>query len=134
MTTAALCGGVMLYNSSLPSMAGGPIILNSSAATMKLAALDVPSSDPDHVYQDIVIFQDRTLTTPVTLNGSASTTVVEGIVYAPGAQVKLNGNGGTLIVDQVIASTFDINGNGGTIKVLRGTGVDAVIVAAGLVD
>ena len=40
----------------------------------------------------------------------------------PGAQVKLNGNGGTLVVDQVIASTFDINGNGGTIKVLRGHG------------
>jgi hypothetical protein len=48
--------------------------------------------------------------------------------------VKLNGNGGTLITDQIIANTFDINGNGGTIKVLRGTGVDAVIVAAGLVD
>lgn len=134
VTTADLCGGVMIYNSSLPSKAGGPITLNSSGATMKLAALDVPVSDPRHVYQGMVIFQDRTLATPVTLNGSASTTVVEGIVYVPGAQVKLNGNGGTLIVDQVIASTFDINGNGGTIKVLRGTGVDAVIVAAGLVD
>jgi len=39
-----------------------------------------------------------------------------------------------LIVDQIIADTYDINGNGGTIKVMRGTGVDAVIVAAGLVD
>jgi len=37
-------------------------------------------------------------------------------------------------VDQVIADTFDINGNGGTIQILRGTGVDAVIVAAGLVE
>jgi hypothetical protein len=74
------------------------------------------------------------LTTSVTLNGSASSTIVEGIIYVPGGQIKLNGNHGTLIVDQVIADTFDINGNGGTIKVLRGTGVDAVIVAAGLVD
>ena len=48
--------------------------------------------------------------------------MLEGIIYAPGARVKLNGNGGTLIVDQVIANTFDINGNGGTIKVLRGKG------------
>ncbi len=48
-----------------------------------------------------------------------------GIVYVPGAQVKLNGNGGTLIIDQIIADTFDIKGNGGTIKVLRGDGVDA---------
>ncbi len=33
-----------------------------------------------------------------------------GIIYVPGAQVKLNGNGGTLITDQIIADTFDING------------------------
>jgi Putative Flp pilus-assembly TadE/G-like len=131
---ADLCGGVMIYNSQLPTSAGGPFSLNSSGATMKLAALDVPTTDPDAIYQDIVIFQDRTLTTSVTLNGSSSSTVVEGIIYVPGGQVKLNGNGGTLIVDQIIANTFDINGNGGTIKVLRGKGVDAVIVAAGLVD
>lgn len=133
-TTAGLCGGVMIYNSQLPTSAGGPVVLNSSAATMKLASLDVAPSDPDRIYQDIVMFQDRTLTTSITLNGSSSTTVVEGIIYAPGAQVKLNGNGGTLVVDQIIANTFDINGNGGTIKVMRGKGVDAVIVAAGLVD
>jgi hypothetical protein len=133
-TTAALCGGVMIYNSTLPGAPGGPILLNSDAATMKLAALDLPTTDPNSIYNSIVIFQDRTVTTSVTLNGSSSSTVVEGIIYVPGGQVKLNGNGGTLIVDQIIADTFDINGNGGTIKVLRGTGVDAVIVAAGLVD
>ena len=133
-STAALCGGVLLYNSKLPTSAGGPFVLNSNAATMKLAAYDVPTSGTETAYQDIVIFQDRTLTTSVTLNGSSSSTVVEGIVYVPGGQIKLNGNGGTLTLDQVIANTYDINGNGGTIKVLRGKGVDAVIVAAGLVD
>ncbi len=133
-TTSGLCGGVMIYNTSLPSMAGGPVNLNSNAATMKLAALDVPTGDPNDIYQDIVFFQDRTLETAITLNGSSSTTIVEGLIYVPAGQVKLNGNGGTLVVDQVIANTFDINGNGGTIKVLRGKGVDAVIVAAGLVD
>jgi hypothetical protein len=133
-TTAGLCGGVMIYNSKLPTSAGGPFILNSNAATMKLASYDVPTSGSATEYQDIVIFQDRTLTTSVTLNGSSSTTVVEGIVYVPGGQIKLNGNGGTLILDQVIANTYDINGNGGTIKVMRDKGVDAVIVAAGLVD
>ncbi|MFP5342316.1 MAG: hypothetical protein ACLGIJ_05215, partial [Candidatus Limnocylindria bacterium] len=134
MTTATLCGGVMIYNSKLAAAAGGPVILNSSAATMKLAALDLPTSDPNAIYNGIVLFQDRTVATAVTLNGSASTTIAEGIIYVPAGQVKLNGNGGTLIVDQIIADTFDINGNGGTIKVLRGTGVDAVIVAAGLVE
>lgn len=133
-TPDALCGGVMFYNSKLPGAVGGPFILNSSGATMKLASLDLPSTDPDAIYNKMVIFQDRTLTNPLTLNGSSSSTIVEGIVYVPGAQIKLNGNGGTLIVDQVIADTYDINGNGGTIKVLRGEGVDAVITAAGLVD
>jgi hypothetical protein len=133
-TTASLCGGVLIYNTSLPSSAAGPFILNSNGARMKIASLDLPTADPNSIYNDIVIFQDRTVTLPVTLNGSASSTIVEGIVYVPSAQIKLNGNGGTLIVDQVIANTFDINGNGGTIKVLHGKGVDAVITAAGLVD
>ena len=127
-------GGVMIYNSKLPAISGGPFTLNSSGATMKLLPLNVSTSDPDAIYNSIVIFQDRTLTTSVTLNGSSSSTEVMGIVYVPGGQVKLNGNGGTLITDQVIADTYDINGNGGTIKVMRGEGVDAVIVAAGLVD
>jgi hypothetical protein len=127
-------GGVLIYNSKLPASAGGEIHLNSNAATMKLQAFNVPDTDPDAIYNDIVIFQDRTVLTPVTLNGSSSITEVEGIIYVPGGQIKLNGNGGTLVVDQIIANTFDINGNGGTIQVLRGKGVDAVIIAAGLVD
>jgi hypothetical protein len=133
-TPDTLCGGVMFFNSRLPAAAGGPFILNSSGATMKMASLDLPSGDPDAIYNHLVIFQDRTVTNPVTLNGSSSMTIVEGIVYVPAAQIKLNGNGGTLVLDQVIADTYDINGNNGTIKVLRGEGVDAVITAAGLVD
>ena len=56
------------------------------------------------------------------------------MIYVPDGQIKLNGNGGTLIVDQIIAGTYDINGNGGTIKVLARVGFDSVIIAAGLVD
>ena len=101
---------------------------------MKLASFDVADIRPDAIYNDIAIFQDRTVSEPVTLNGSSSSTMAEGILYAPAAQIKLNGNGGTLILDQVIANTYDIKGDGGTIKVLHGKGVDAVITAAGLVD
>jgi hypothetical protein len=141
VTAATWGGGVLIYNSKLPTApggVGGPINLDGSGATMKLKALDVPLGltppDPNEIYNHMVIFQDRTVTSPVTLNGSASSTQVEGIIYVPAGQIKLNGNGGTLIVDQIIADTFDIQGNGGTIKVLHGTGVDAVIVAAGLVE
>ena len=134
VSAATWGGGVMIYNTKLPAMAGAVIDLNGSGATMKLKPFEVPATDPNAIYNDMTIFQDRTVTTSVTLNGSASSTIVDGIIYVPGGQVKLNGNGGTLIVDQVIADTFDINGNGGTIKILRGTGVDAHIVAAGLVE
>jgi hypothetical protein len=127
-------GGIMIYNSQLPASAGGPIVLDGSAATMKLKAFHVPAGDPDEIYNNIVIFQDRTLTTTVTLNGSSSTTEVEGLIYVPSGQVKLNGNGGTLIVDQIIADTFLIDGGGGTIELLRRTGLDAIIIAAGLVE
>lgn len=127
-------GGVMIYNSKLPNEAGGPFILNSTAATMKLKAFEVDPSDPDAIYNDIVIFQDRELTTSVTLNGSSSTTEVEGVVYVPGGEIKLNGNGGTLVLDQVIANTYLIDGNAGTIEVLKRVGFDSIITAAGLVD
>ena len=127
-------GGVMIYNSKLPAIAGDGFTLNTSGATMKLLPLNVSTSDPNAIYNSIVIFQDRTVAEPVTLNGSSSFTEVMGIIYAPAAQVKLLGNGGTLITDQVIADTYDIKGDGGTIKVMRGAGVDAIIVAAGLVD
>ena len=73
----------MFYNSKLPSSAGGPFTLNPNGAVMKLKPLDVPTTDPDRIYNSIVIFQDRTLTTSVTLNGSASSTEVMGIVYVP---------------------------------------------------
>ena len=56
------------------------------------------------------------------------------MVYVPTGKIKLNGNGGTLITDQIIAGTYDINGNAGTIKVLARVGFDSVIIAAGLVE
>ena len=133
-TPDTLCGGVMIYNSKLPGAPGGAFTLDGSGATMKLASLDLPTSDPNAIYNTMVIYQDRTVTSPVTLNGSASSTNVEGIIYVPAAQNKLNGNSGTLIVDQVIADTYLVDGNAGTIKIMRGEGIDAVIVAAGLVD
>lgn len=128
-------GGVMIFNSKLPNEAAGDISLGGSGATLKLKPIDAPDeADPLHDYDDIVIFQDRTVTQTVTMNGAASATEVEGIIYVPEGLVKLNGNGGTLIVDQIIADSYLIDGNNGTIEVLRKAGVDAVISGAGLVD
>lgn len=127
-------GGVLVYNSQLTGAPGGDIHLNGGPATIRLKSFDVAAGDPNDIYNDIVIFQDRTITNTVTLNGSASSTEVEGLIYVPEGLVKLNGNGGTLIVDQIIADSYLIDGGGGTIKALATTGFESVITAAGLVD
>lgn len=136
-------GGVLIYNSQLLDqygnviLAAGPIVLDGSAATMQLKAMHATEPDPNVIYNNMVIFQDRNVVITgysVTLNGSASGTQVEGLIYAPSGDVKLNGNGGSLELDQVIANTYMIDGNGGQIEILRRTGFDAVLVAAGLVE
>jgi hypothetical protein len=148
-------GGVLIYNSSLPVAggAGGPINFDGSAAGLKLKMFCAeeaagqpdagcaplrdssdPLYDPDQIYNTLVIFQDRSLTATITLNGSASGAEVEGVVYAAAGTVTLNGNGGTLITDQIIADQFNIMGDEGTIKILKRVGFDAQIQAAGLVD
>jgi hypothetical protein len=148
-------GGVLIYNSSLPAAggAGGPINFDGSSAGLKLKmfcaeeatgqpdAGCAPARDetdtlynPDQIYNTIVLFQDRSLAAAITLNGSASGAEVEGVVYAAQGTVTLNGNGGTLITDQIIADQFNVMGDEGTIKILKRVGFDAEIQAAGLVD
>ena len=94
----------------------------------------VPDTDPNHIFNSMSIYQDRTLTTDVFLNGSTADGEVSGIIYAPGAHVQINGSDSNFVVDQIIADTFKIDGSGGRIEIKRRTSVDAVIVAAGLVD
>jgi hypothetical protein len=80
------------------------------------------------------IFQDRTVTQTVTLNGASAATEVEGIVYVPKGAVVVNGSNSDFTLDQIIADTFKVNGSTGTIHVLKRVGIDANITAAGLVD
>lgn len=127
-------GGVLIYNSQLPNAAAGPVSLGGGGANVNLWPLNPESGSPNAIYKDIVLFQDRAVTTTVTLNGSAAVAKVLGIIYVPEGEVKLNGNGGTLTVDQVIADTFLADGNGGTIRVMRDRGVDVIISGVGLVE
>ena len=130
-------GGVMIYNSKLPTKAGGPIDIGGGGGILLLKAFFDPVSDPpDPIedYNNMSIFQDRTVTSTVVLNGSNADGEVAGIIYVPGAHVQINGSSSEFIVDQVIADTFKVDGNGGTIRILKRVGRDAVITAAGLVD
>jgi hypothetical protein len=125
-------GSVLIYNSKLPASAGGPITMGGGGATLSLHPYPYPFGGTTI---DLVMFQDRTLSDTITLNGSNSVaTDVRGIIYAPIAQVKVNGANSTFTLDQVIADTFLINGSGGTVNVLRQTGVDVEVAAVGLVQ
>ena len=125
-------GGVLIYNTSLPAAAAGPISLDGNGIQLNLQPYDYPFGSSTI---DLVIFQDRTVSQTVTLNGSNSAAgMVRGIVYAPLALVKVNGSNSTFSMDQVIANTFLINGSGGTVNVLREMGVDAIINNVGLVQ
>lgn len=128
-------GGVLIYNSFLPTKAAGPINLGGNGITLNLQPYDYPFGTATI---DLVIFQDRTVSLTgddVTLNGSnAQASSVRGIVYVPAGDMKVNGANSVFTLDQVIAQTFTINGNGGTVNVLREAGVDVNIADMGLVE
>jgi hypothetical protein len=124
----------MIYNSQLSNSAAGPISLGGNGAVLNLQPYAYTFGSPSATIP-IVIFQDRTVAAPVTLNGSDSqAAMVRGVIYAPLAGVTVNGSTSVFTMDQVIADTFKINGSGGTVNVLREEGVDAKISAVGLVE
>jgi hypothetical protein len=148
--TTAGAGGVLLFNTEAyefsDECASGlgtaaqciaPIVLNGGSADVNLQPLSDGSD-----WDGMVIFQDRDLNVSlanpddkdVQINGGASTMEVAGTIYVPSGDVFVNGNAGTIILDQVIAWTFTINGNGGTIDVRYRSGVQAKISGVGLVE
>lgn len=139
-------GGVLLFNTQLPNgelpdaaqSDLGPIGSNGSSAKIYLAPLSVPKGDDDYPLDRLVIYQDRRYQLDgdyeVTLNGSSSNSVVRGVVYVPTGNVRLNGNGGTLTIDQVIAADYVMNGDSGTIKALNGEDETKPYFAAGLIE
>jgi hypothetical protein len=65
----------------------------------------------------LVVFQDRNLNAPgddLVVNGSSSDTQVRGTIYLPSGDVRVNGSGGKVTVDQVISYRFTINGAPGS--------------------
>ena len=130
-------GGVLIFNSKLPGIPAKGIELGAGKGILLIKAFfDPVSVPPDQVeaYNTMSIFQDRTVTNTVKLNGSNADGEVAGIVYVPAAEVQINGSSSEFTVDQVIADTFKINGSTGTIHILKRVGIDAIVEAAGLVD
>jgi hypothetical protein len=143
-------GGVLIFNSNHPSGSPLPkqIVLQGGFAGVNLWPLVGTGDYAD--YDRFVVYQDRDLPTPPTLlcdtagGGSALCDVqivgggsnmdVRGIVYSPSSHVKVEGNTGTLTLDQAIANTFSIRGGGGTINVAYDSDFLPTLQYAGLVE
>jgi Flp pilus assembly protein TadG len=129
-----LGGGVLIYNGTHTSTAVNPgqVILQGGSAEVNLWPLEGAGALAD--YDNMVIYQDRTISLAVQIEGGGSSSSVRGIIYAPAAHVAARGNAGTLTLDQVIAWTFEARGNGGTINVAYGANFLPNLQYAGLVE
>jgi hypothetical protein len=120
--------GVMFYNTDLDNDMDScgddwkPISLNGGYADFEMLPFRLDKSDPDSIYNNIVIYNDRACPTDpalksVTLNGGGSNFELRGVVYSPRGEVYVNGNSATVefTLDQVIAYKYTLNGNGGSI-------------------
>jgi hypothetical protein len=83
-TSIVLATGVVVYNSG--GNAAGPVSITSGGVVTWLAPVTGP-------YTGIGVFQDRGLTQTVTVNGKGAL-LMQGVVYAAGADVKLSGSSG----------------------------------------
>ena len=103
-------GGVLIYNSKLPTSPYGPISLNGGdGSTLALRPIQTT------IYKGMVIFVDRAAglkSNDIDLNGGGSNLDVSGTIYAPTGEVKLNGSESDAASAQVICWNFIVNGSG----------------------
>jgi len=136
--TTTYGGGVLFYNTELDNSPLGPVTLNGASANLHLLPLDEPSSSSWATWNGLIIYQDRDFGLEgddLTINGNDSLGMdVRGTVYLPDGDVRINGDEGDIVMDQVISKTFTAMGNGGDILALRDTDYIYQFTAAGLVE
>ncbi|HBI44301.1 MAG TPA: hypothetical protein DDY78_15840 [Planctomycetales bacterium] len=98
---------VMVYNTTSGGYAPGPITVSGNVV------MTAPLSG---IYQGISLFQDRSLTTPISMTG-VGLTVLTGVVYAAQAPVSLTG---------LVAVGLDVLGGAYVVNSLTVQGVGAV--------
>lgn len=115
----AVSHGVLIYNSELPgtgpSGAAGDVRINGSGADIKVLEYQGPVED----WRGLTLWQDKNVTDEMTINGSDSYLELAGTIYAPTAEVKVNGSSpdlcpgsveAQLIMDAIIAYEFHVTG------------------------
>ena len=84
---------------------GGGSYIDSGSSTLNLSA---PTSGD---YDGILFYQNASDVQPISISGS-STSSINGIVYAPGANVTLNGSGTSTFYMSLVVSSINFNGSG----------------------
>ena len=116
-----LGGGVLLHNTTHAIKANGPIQIGGNGNSFNLwplGGLTETCDGPAEGWNRYLIFQDPANSLEISISGGGNVNSARGLILAPTANVKMNGGGGTLTIDAVIAYTFKVNGNEGTINVL----------------
>lgn len=106
-------GKINLGGNGSLSGTGVTIFLMDGAELSMNANQSINLSPPDSgPYSGIVIYQARSNTTGLTINGGSNSSI-SGFVYAPGAQVTYNGNSDTASTAclRIVADTIKMNGN-----------------------
>jgi hypothetical protein len=131
-------GGVLFFNTAIAGSPIGDLKLNGASANIHLWPLDEPAGTSWSPWNGLIVYQDRDYGLDgddLTINGNDSVGMdVRGSIYLPKGDVKVNGNNGDLVMDQIIAVTYTVNGNDGDILALRDSDHIYKFNAAGLVE
>lgn len=98
-------GGIMIY------VASGSLDLSGNG-DVNISGL---TSGP---YSGFLIFQARTNTSGMTIQGNGVLTALTGLIYAPSASVTIGGNGGVTISGSgIVSNSIDLNGDNASLTV-----------------
>jgi Flp pilus assembly protein TadG len=106
--SASLVGSqAMIYNTAI-SQPSGPVNIAANGIVM----LNPPTSG---TYNGICLYQDRAVSTVLKISGNGSLKI-NGMIYAPSAQVQVAGNGPTGTTDTlggwIVAASLKMSGSG----------------------
>jgi Flp pilus assembly protein TadG len=139
--TVTLTGGTYIINGTL-TITGTPTIIGTGVTfyfpniTASMNDTGTPtlqiSAPTSGTYDGMLFYQDPTDLNPLAIN-AVNTSDLQGIVYAPNANVSLTSDASTTFDTSVVASTLTLNGTG-AFQDYAQTNPGSVLTAARLVE
>jgi hypothetical protein len=124
-----LGGGILIFNGEHATAADGQVVLQGGDAGVNLWPLNDGS-----LWDSMIVFQDRDVCLDMSIVGASSSMQVRGVIYVPCGKVVVEGNGGTVVTDQIIAFRFQMKGNIGSLTVAFDENFIPDVSYAGLVE